>query len=61
MKAYVSLELSLQVILVIIDDSLIGNRDKVLLSFFIGEIVHPIKDVIVESNRPLQFKGTGFP
>lgn len=50
-----TLELSLQVIFVIVDDTLIGNRDEYLLSLGIGQIVDPVKYVVVQSKSPLQF------
>lgn len=55
MFRYVALELPLQVIFVIVDDSLIGHRNEYLLSFRIGEIVDPVVDVVIESQCPLQF------
>ena len=54
------MQLPLQVIFVIVDDSLIGDGNEDLLSFRIGEIVDPVIDVIVESQRPLQFQRTGL-
>jgi hypothetical protein len=44
----VTLQLPLQVIFVIIDDSLIGNRDEDLLSLGVGEVMDSIEYVIVE-------------
>ena len=42
-----SLKLALQVVLIIVDDSLIGNRDKDLFPFRVGQIVHSVVDVVV--------------
>lgn len=44
-----SLQLSLQIILIIIDDSLIGNGDKDLLALGVGQIMNTIEDMIVET------------
>ena len=55
-----TLQLSLQIIFVIVDDSLIGNWDEYLFSFFVGEIMNSIVDVIVETDSPLQLEGAGF-
>ena len=55
-----SLELSLQVVLVIVDDSLVGDRDEDLLSFFVGEVMDAIEYVVVETNGPLQFEGASL-
>ena len=55
-----TLQLPLKVIFVIVDDSLVGDRDENLFSLFIGEVVDPVIDVVVESDCPLQFEGTCF-
>lgn len=55
-----SLELSLQIILIIIDDSLIGNRDKDLLSLGVGQVMDTIENVIVETKGPLQLQSAGL-
>ena len=55
-----TLQLPLKVVFVIVDDSLVGNRDKNLFSLFIGEVMDPVIDVIVETDSPLQFEGTCF-
>lgn len=55
-----TLQLPLKVVFVIVDDSLVGNRDKNLFSLFIGEVMDPVIDVIVEADSPLQFEGTCF-
>ena len=57
---YVSLELSLQVVFVIVDDSLIGDRYENFFSLSIGEVVDAVEDVVVESECPLEFESTGF-
>ena len=54
------MQLPLKVVFVIVDDSLVGNRDKNLFSLFIGEVMDPVIDVIVEADSPLQFEGTCF-
>ena len=45
-----SLELSLEIIFVIIDDSLVGDWDEDLFSLLGCEVVNAIIDMIVETN-----------
>jgi hypothetical protein len=52
----VSLELSLEVVLIVEDDSLVGDRDEDLLSRFIGKVVDAIVNVVVESQGPFEFE-----
>ncbi len=42
-----SLKLALLVVLIIVDDSLIGNGDKDLFSFGVGQVMYSVVDVIV--------------
>ena len=55
-----TLQLPLKVIFVIVDDSLVGDRDENLFSLFIGEVMDAVIDVIVEADSPLQFEGACF-
>lgn len=55
------LELSLQVVFVVIDDPLVGDGDEDLFSFPVGEIVDSVVDMVVEAECPLQFEGRSFP
>ena len=55
-----TLQLPLKVIFVIVDDSLVGDRDENLFSLFIGKVMDAVIDVIVKADSPLQFEGTGF-
>lgn len=55
------LELSLKVVLVVIDDPLVGDGDEDLFSFPVGEVVDSVVDMVVEAQCPLQFEGRSFP
>ena len=52
-----SLQLSLQVVLIIIDDALIGNWDEDLLALGVGQVMDTVEDVVVEAEGPLQLEG----
>lgn len=56
-----SLELPLQVVFVVEDDSLVGDWHEYLFAGFISEVVHSIENVIVEAKGPLQSESTGLP
>lgn len=49
-----SLQLSLHVIFVIVDHSLVGNRNEDLLAVGVGQVVHSVKDMVVEAQSPLE-------
>ena len=49
---YMTLELPLKVVFIVINDTLIGDRDKDFLSLMVSEVVYPIEDVVVETQRP---------
>jgi hypothetical protein len=55
-----TLQLPLQVIFVIVDDTLVGDRDKDLLSLRVGEVVNTIEYMIVQAKCPLEFEGAGL-
>ena len=55
-----SLELPLKVVLVVIDDTLIGNGDEDLFSLLVGKVVHTVVNVVVETDCPLQLQGARF-
>ena len=61
MRRYVSLQLSLKVVLVIVDDSLVGDGDKNLFPVSVGQVVHSIIDVVVEANCPFEFESARLP
>ena len=61
MNVYVALKLSLQIVFVVVDDSLVGDGHEYLFSGLIGQIVDTIVDMVVESERPFEFQSTGFP
>lgn len=50
-----SLELPLEIILIVEDDSLVGDGDEDFLSRLVGEVVDAIVDVIVETEGPFEF------
>jgi hypothetical protein len=56
----VSLKLSLQIVLIIVNDALVGHWDEDFLSGLIGEIMNSVVDVIVESKGPFKFESAGF-
>lgn len=51
-----SLELSLEVVFVVEDDSLVGDRDEDLFARFIGEVVDAVVNVVVEAQGPFEFE-----
>jgi hypothetical protein len=55
-----SLELSLEVILVVEDDSLVGDGDEDLLAGVVGKVVDAVEDVVVEAEGPFEFECGGF-
>lgn len=48
-KYYMSLKLPLEIILVIKDDSLVGDGDEDLLSGLVGEVVDAVIDVVIQA------------
>lgn len=55
-----TLQLPLQIIFVIVDDTLVGNRDEDLLSLRVCEVVNTIEYMIVQAKCPLEFEGAGL-
>ena len=55
-----SLQQSLRIVLVVKNDSGIGDRVEDLLSLIIGEIMNSVVDVIVEAEWPFEFEGWGL-
>lgn len=55
-----TLQLTLQIVLVIINDTLIGNWNEDLFSLSVRKVVNSIINVIVEAQSPFEFKCTGF-
>ena len=56
-----SLKLSLEIIFVVKDDTLIGDRDEYFFAISVGQVMNSIVDVVVESECPLQLEGRRLP
>lgn len=47
----------MEIVLIVEDDSLVGDGNEDFLSRLVGEVVYAIVDVIVETEGPFEFKG----
>jgi hypothetical protein len=55
-----SLELSLEIVLVIKNDSLVGDGDEDFLSGLVGQVMNTVVDVIVQSQGPFELECRGL-
>lgn len=51
-----TLELALHVVLVVENDALVSDWDEDLSSLPVGQVVNPVVDVVVETERPFKFE-----
>lgn len=52
--------MSLLVVFVVEDDTLVGDGDEDLFSGMVGEVVDAVEDVVVEAEGPFEFEGAGL-
>ena len=55
-KMYMTLELALNVVLVVENDTLISDWDEDLFSLPISKVVNPVVDVVVEAEGPFKLE-----